>query len=154
MEFLGIKFRLEVVVVSVLLGYLIGGFLLCSCSKVGLREGLAGASSMIQGKDEESTEMPAPAMAGPQAAVESDWSAAAAAAQADVKPYQYLTNNKGGKIPLPEGQMFFFYDNSFKPECCTYGNGYSSSDGCACLSTEQAEYLNSRGGNRAAPTIF
>ena len=152
MEFLGIKFRLEVVVISVLLGYLIGGFLLCSCSKVSLREGLAGSSSTTQSKGSSAL---SPSMnSGSEAPAESDWSASAASAQSGASTYQYLTNNKGGEVPLPEGQLFFFYENSFKPECCTYGNGYSSSDGCACLSTEQAEYLKARGGNRAAPTMF
>ena len=62
--------------------------------------------------------------------------------------------NKGTPVPLAEGQLNFFADNQFKPECCV-SSTYSSGTGCACLSSEQVNYLNQRGGNRTiAPTEF
>jgi hypothetical protein len=61
--------------------------------------------------------------------------------------YQY---NTGPKIPLPEGEMFFFKDTKFSPQCCP--GTYSSSLGCACLSKPQFNYLVTRGGNNNIPT--
>jgi hypothetical protein len=60
--------------------------------------------------------------------------------------YQY---NTGPKIPLPEGEMFFFKDTKFSPNCCP--STYSSSLGCACLSKKQFNYLMTRGGNNNIP---
>lgn len=61
-------------------------------------------------------------------------------------------NNKGTAyngtpVPLPEGEMVIFSQNKFKPECCP--SPYSSSSGCACITPEQINYLNTRGGNRS-----
>jgi len=47
--------------------------------------------------------------------------------------------------PLNEGEMDFFANTQFKPECCP--NTYSNSLGCACISTQQYNTLISRGGN-------
>ena len=60
--------------------------------------------------------------------------------------YQY---NTGPKIPLPEGELFFFKDTKFSPNCCP--GTYSSSLGCACLSKRQFNYLMTRGGNNNIP---
>lgn len=48
-------------------------------------------------------------------------------------------------VPLPEGQMNFFFNTPFKPECCP--NTYSTSTGCACMTGKQYNYLVTRGGN-------
>jgi len=62
-------------------------------------------------------------------------------------------DNVGTPVPLPEGELFFFADNKFKPECCP--STYSDSMGCACLSQDQVNYINQRGGNRTlGPTEF
>jgi hypothetical protein len=58
----------------------------------------------------------------------------------------------GTPVPLPEGELFFFSQNQFKPECCP--GPYSTSTGCACMTSEQWNYLNSRGGNRTGDTEF
>ena len=59
----------------------------------------------------------------------------------------------GTPVPLPEGELFFFADNKFTPECCP--STYSDSMGCACLSQAQVDYINQRGGNRTlGPTEF
>jgi hypothetical protein len=58
----------------------------------------------------------------------------------------------GTQVPLPDGQLFFFQNNQFKPECCP--SPYSASTGCACMSSEQIAYLNSRGGNRSGDSEF
>jgi hypothetical protein len=48
-------------------------------------------------------------------------------------------------IPLPENELDMFATTGFKPECCP--NAYSNSTGCACMTTDQYNYLKSRGGN-------
>lgn len=66
--------------------------------------------------------------------------------------YGHLETNVAGKVPLPENKMFMFYDNKFDPSCCP--STYTNSSGCACLSSEQAKYLNTRGGNRTLTSIY
>jgi len=48
-------------------------------------------------------------------------------------------------IPLPEGELDIFATTPFKPECCP--NFYSNSMGCPCMTTDQYNYLQTRGGN-------
>lgn len=48
-------------------------------------------------------------------------------------------------VPLPEGEMLMFSNTQFKPECCP--NTYSTSQGCACMTGPQYNYLITRGGN-------
>ena len=48
-------------------------------------------------------------------------------------------------VPLPEGQMLMFANTPFKPECCP--NTYSNSSGCACMTSNQYNYLITRSGN-------
>ena len=75
----------------------------------------------------------------------------------DAKQYNNsMTKNKrhdykATPVPLPEGELFFFKQNQFQPECCP--SDYSSSTGCACMSTEQLDYINMRGGNRSGGTF-
>ena len=71
--------------------------------------------------------------------------------QADNSIYASLANNVAGKVPLPKDQLFLFYNNQFKPECCYKPQQYSSSTGCACISEGQMKYLSSRGGNNTLP---
>lgn len=48
-------------------------------------------------------------------------------------------------LPLQEGELDFLANVPFKPECCP--NTYSSSMGCACLTSQDYNYLITRGGN-------
>jgi len=48
-------------------------------------------------------------------------------------------------IPLPEGELDMFARTKFHPKCCP--NAFSSSMGCACMTTGQLDYLHARGGN-------
>lgn len=52
-------------------------------------------------------------------------------------------------IPLPNGQLDMFAKTSFSPKCCP--NTFSNSMGCACMTLEQLNYLNQRGGNNVPP---
>lgn len=57
---------------------------------------------------------------------------------------QFL-NRKQQQLPLPEGEMDFFANVDFKPECCP--NTYSNSMGCACMTSQDYNYLVTRSGN-------
>ena len=48
-------------------------------------------------------------------------------------------------IPLPEGELDMFARTKFHPKCCP--NAFSTSMGCACMTTGQLDYLHARGGN-------
>lgn len=61
------------------------------------------------------------------------------------KGVQEIKNRPKQPIPLPEGEMLLFANTEFKPECCP--NTFSSSSGCACMTTGQYKYLTGRGGN-------
>lgn len=58
---------------------------------------------------------------------------------------QQVLNRQPQPIPLPEGELLLFANTPFKPECCP--NTFSTSTGCACMSTGQYNYLVERGGN-------
>ena len=55
-------------------------------------------------------------------------------------------------VPLPEGEMLMFANTQFKPECCP--NTYSTSTGCACMTSGQYNYLIMRGGNNVPYSSF
>jgi len=57
---------------------------------------------------------------------------------------QFLAR-KQQQLPLPEGEMDFFANSEFKPECCP--NAYSNSSGCWCGTSQDYNYLVQRGGN-------
>jgi hypothetical protein len=67
--------------------------------------------------------------------------------------FGYGTMNNTGTAytadePLKNGEMVMFAKNKFKPECCPAP--YSTSTGCVCMTSEQINYLNTRGGNRTS----
>ena len=61
------------------------------------------------------------------------------------KGVQSILNRPEQPIPLPEGEMLMFANTEFKPECCP--STFSTSTGCACITTGQYNYLVQRGGN-------
>lgn len=142
-KILGQKLRLEIIVISMLVGAFIALNLWCSCAG-GLKEGFsagvsfAGAALNYSMGD----------------GVQSSWvNDNATSITSDPNSYYaHLEANKAGSVPLQEGELFMFGQNKFAPECCP--STYSSSTGCACLSPEQAKYLNQRGGNRTLTTMF
>lgn len=58
---------------------------------------------------------------------------------------QDILNRQPQPVPLPEGEMLMFANTPFKPECCS--NAYSNSSGCACMTSQQFNFLVERGGN-------
>ena len=142
LKIFGLSCRLEVIIICLIVGFILGAHLLCSCSKIGLQEGMAMIGTSLDWKMGEGQV--------------NNWTTKG---DEYASSMGYSTNqskwaqNKGTPVPLPEGQMLMFVDNQFKPECCP--STYSSSTGCACISQEQVNYINQRGGNRTmAPAEF
>ncbi len=142
LKILGMSCRLEIIIISLIVGAILGCHLLCSCSRIGIQEGMAvmGASvDYIMGED-----------------TVNSWTNKANKYAANMgydNASSKYSQNKGTPVPLPEGQLYMFADNEFKPECCP--STYSSSSGCACISEEQVNYINERGGNRTmAPAEY
>jgi len=127
MEFklLGMTFRLEIVLLAILLIYIINAHTICSCSKVSLSEGFQMIKDMGTALNYDMSEgVPLNKTPGPL----------------------YMNQNfKSTNIPLPDGKMDFFENTQFKPECCP--NVFSTGAGCACLSKDQINHLFQRGGN-------
>lgn len=227
----GMTVRLEIIIITLIVGMIMGGHMLCACAKVPLHEaflpglnipgleleGMEGAKAPVSEKPEsesepEPTSVPSKATAAatskngaekisaetinsltnllPQALngfqnilsgvapppsnnkdaftdyseykggennsdVASSWINKAGAYSKNLGYQQTAQKSNaytGTQVPLPDGELFFFQNNQFKPECCP--SPYSASTGCACMSTEQVAYLNSRGGNRTSDTEF
>jgi hypothetical protein len=144
----GLTVRLEVVLASMVLGFVIALMTLRSCSKVTIKEGLSVMNTLYNlGEPTQST--PA-SVDEEQSNMMSKWVGDSYAyAQQMGNGYQTVldrvSGNVGTKVPL-EDTMVFYRDNEFKPECCP--SSYSSSTGCMCMSPEQVKYLAQRGGNR------
>ena len=121
MKLFGFKFRVEVVIVSMIIGCLLCCHLFCNCiTKEGM-ETIGSSLDYMMNKGVHQMKY---------AEIE--------------RPYEVAM---GPQVPLPEGQMFFFSQNDFKPECCSYSN-ISGTGGCACITKEQNDYVVSRGGNK------
>ena len=135
----GVKFNLVTVIFALLVGLILGGFMLCSCGTVTIKEGYS-----LRG---------APLDYTLGVGVPGDtWSVPPVNSNNSEKSmYASLTGNIAGKVPLPDDELFMFYDNKFKPECCYKPQQYSSSTGCACISEEQMKFLSARGGNNTIP---
>jgi hypothetical protein len=58
---------------------------------------------------------------------------------------QSILDRGKNQAPLASGELNMFANTQFKPECCP--NTFSSSTGCACMSTQQYNTLITRGGN-------
>jgi len=197
------KFRLEILLLIVVVSWILWGHLLCSCSNVSLKEGLdvmVGANSGAPGKKQMnmpsnmSSTMPSAMPAAPMPAATGSTSATTAATMkegflsannvasgpefAGAKTPDYIMNpstwsmptlvyspgtapDAGVKaiwnrpkqpIPLPKGELDMFATTPFAPECCP--NAYSSSTGCACMTTEQYEYILQRGSNNVPYSVY
>jgi len=155
-KILGMKVRVECVVLCLLIGIFIGSHVFCSCAKIdnvkiGVKEirkcGCRGKCKC--GARENFQTLGAPVKYKMGQGVYGSWETRKQQQGPDV-PWraQQMDTYKGTPVPLPEGQLFLFADNQFKPECC--GSSVSSSTGCACITRSQMDYVNQRGGNRTA----
>lgn len=153
----GYEVRVEIVVACIIIGMVAGLFMFCDCFQYSILEGMAtqrGGFKKFRLKEEFTN------LNNNDLHVDNSYTMGwvqKAKQYASGMGYKNKLNsykdNVGTPVPLPEGELFFFADNKFKPECCP--STYSDSTGCACLSQDQVTYINERGGNRTfGPTEF
>ena len=124
----------------ILLGFIIGSSLFCSCSIV------SKVTKNKEGFDTQKTVSDIGYDLGGEDP--NSWVNSAATGKFGENSNRARFNsNSGIDVPLPPGELFYFNSNEFKPSCCE-GNIYTSDNGCPCMSKEQVKYLNQRGGNR------
>ena len=169
----GVKIKVGVIILIVLLYWILWGHLLCSCSRVGLLEGLetikasmkntkktmpmTASDIMMDGVSAKEGFVGANTNNGESSRFDlsndkqintSSWftpNLTYKAGTSGGKGVQNILNRKKQPIPLPEGEMLMFANTEFKPDCCP--NAYSNSTGCACMTDLQYNYLINRGGN-------
>ena len=153
----GYEVRIEVIIACVIIGMVMGLVMFCDCFQYSLIEGMTSKKkkNFTKNGKEGFTNLN-----NNDLHINNSYTMGwvqTAKRYADGMGYENKLNsykdNVGTPVPLPEGELFFFADNKFKPECCP--STYSDSMGCACLSQAQVTYINERGGNRTlGPTEF
>jgi hypothetical protein len=150
------KFRLEILILIVVVSWILFGHLLCGCCRVSLFEGMEMAKNTMK-KAKEGFTGANNSSYGPEFAAAkspdyilnpSTWSAPTLTYSPGTAPdagVKAIWDRPNQPIPLPKGELDFFATTKFKPECCP--NAYSSSTGCACMTVKQYDYLQQRGGN-------
>jgi len=139
MKLLGLKFRFEVVIISMFIGALLSCFLFGSCCKVPITEVFSPLKRNVQWK-------------GIKGRANNDISTGICSvhgsfcANAPNRPNITSNNDVASNNGPFSDKMFFFSNTEFKPECC--GSEFSNSQGCACITDEQKQFINGRGGNR------
>jgi len=153
-------FRLEILILIVVVLWLLWGHLLCSCSKISVQEGFA----MVGGLMSRAGALVTEGFAGNNVAYTAEfadfkkndtvilppstWAMPTLLFTPGQKPdagVKAIWDRKAQPIPLPPGELNMFETTPFKPECCP--NAYSNSMGCACMTVDQYTYLRDRGGN-------
>ena len=160
----GYDVRIEIVVACVIVGMIMGLTLFCDCFQYSLMEGMttstAAAATSHNDKNKKKTTEGFKNLSNNDLHIDDSytmgWVETAkryASGMGNKNRLNTYKDNVGTPVPLPVGELFFFADNKFKPECCP--STYSDSMGCACLSQAQVDYINQRGGNRTlGPTEF
>ena len=145
MKVFGISFRIEIVIACLILGMIIGGQVFCSCFHTETAKKVVKdtAKKVVRESMENMTLLGDDMTNG----VAGSWGK-----QRKVNTIsQPLDTHQGPKVPLPPGQLSFFAQTTFTPECCVPPfSGASNADGCACVTEEQVNYINARGGNNTS----
>lgn len=156
----GKNLNIELIILAAVIYLIIITHTLCGCSRVGLLEGLAMMNNAVKDPLHKNikkegfssnifSDAPSTYKLGDYSQVNtSSWF------QPDLAVYPGHPLSEGVKnildrekqnVPLSDGEMLIFNNTPFKPECCP--STYSNSDGCACITTNQYNYLIERGGN-------
>ena len=160
------KCRLEIVLVIIFLIFVLVGHSMYSSRTYGMLEGFTPGVARAQSKANAQSQAQTrktegfanyQTAAGPQFAENNGnysymdpnkWSQPSLVYTAGVAPdaaVQSVLDRGKNQAPLSSGELDMFANTQFKPECCP--NTYSSSLGCACMSTQQYNTLITRGGN-------
>ena len=153
------KFRLEILILIVVVYWILAGHVFCSCSRYSIMEGLAtmmptktaskknkegfvGANNIAYGPEFSAAHSP-DWIRNP-----STWAMPTLVYSPGTTPDAAIKNiwdRPKQPIPLPPGELDMFATTKFDGKCCP--NAFSSSMGCACMTVEQYNYLRDRGGN-------
>jgi hypothetical protein len=165
LKLFGYEARLEIVIACIVIGMVAGLFMFCDCFQYSILEGMTPndvndknkkAGVKQNGDKKEGFVNLSNNELNIDDSYTMGWVQTAkryASGMGNKNRLNTYKDNVGTPVPLPEGELFFFADNKFKPECCP--STYSDSMGCACLSQDQVNYINQRGGNRTlGPTEF
>jgi hypothetical protein len=160
------KVSIEMLLLIVLMLWIILGHAMCSCSTVGLSEGFAAMKEGYTNDDKPATKKKPKEGFTNNNSLFSDtqfatthspdyymppneWAQQSLVYTAGQKPspaVQAIWDRSKTQAPRKPGQISFFDNVNFKPECCS-GSEYSSSMGCACLTVDDYKLLIHRGGN-------
>ena len=135
------KFRLEILILIVVVFWIMFGHILCSCCLFRI-EGFSGANKSSMGPQFGTAKIPGYIM-NP-----STWSMPTltySPGTTQSTGVNSILNRPKQPIPLPKDELDMFATTEFKPECCP--NAYSNSSGCACMTGDQYNYLIQRGKN-------
>ena len=58
-----------------------------------------------------------------------------------------------GPYTVPDSPGWFMANNTSSPNCCKAAT-YSTGDGCVCMTKDQLQFINQRGGNRTIEDGF
>lgn len=160
LKLFGYEARLEVVVACIIIGMFAGLFMFCDCFQYSVLEGMTAKDMNKKANGKKAVKESFVNLSNNELNIDDSytmgWVKTAkryASGMGNKNRLNTYKDNVGTPVPLPEGELFFFADNKFKPECCP--STYSDSMGCACLSQDQVNYINQRGGNRTlGPTEF
>ena len=127
-----LKIKGEYIVIPLVL-FVLFGHLICGCSRVNPMEGF----SLIKDNLMESAKYKLNDYSVPNT---SSWFQ-----NSNNSMTKNIMGRKKQQLPLPPGELDMFATTEFKPSCCP--NAFSTSSGCACMTTDQLNYLHNRGGN-------
>ena len=150
---LGLKCRVEIVIASIIVGFVIASFTICSCAKLtpeGCAKVMKESKGVVKEGFEKISDIANAASLNYQMGADDQgsWTQKALAYASDMGYNTVLSkhaNYKGTEVPL-QNTMFFFKNNAFKPECCP--STYSSSSGCAPPPAAAGTACASRAGRR------
>jgi len=137
----GNKIRIEILVLCLVVGAIMGMTMMCSCAG-GVKEGFTAGKSILGSALNYNI----------GEGVSGSFSKVSPPASYDSYFSSLDGNTQGLSPPLPNGEKLIFRDNEFKPECCPAT--YSNSMGCVCATKPQMQYLDQRGGNRTLSSEF
>ena len=136
------KIRLDIVVLSLVIGGIVALSLFCNVKKEGFRSRPGGPLEPSLLTYNMSRGVPGV----PQRSINNK----PVSCNSWFKPL--AANTAGNHVPLAEHEVAIFSNNVQSPLCCP--STYSGTGGCVCATESQMKYLNARGGNRRANTEF
>lgn len=138
---LGNKLRIDVCIICIFLGIVIGATTICSCAG-GLVEGFDATKSILGSVLSYNI---------------GDGVPGSISNVSPPKSYDSYFEKLNDQTPeLQEtgdvNEMNIFADNKASPDCCP--STYSTSSGCLCVSSNQMKFIDQRGGNRTENSLY